>query len=594
MHHPTPEILATIAGKHSAWIGQTGSGKTYGAKAAIVEPALKAGRRMVIIDPTSVWWGLRNGRDGKGLGFPVTIFGGKHGDFPLDARSGQALGELVARENVPAIMDVRHFTVGERTRWTSEFCEALLRSNTDPLTVVMDEAHKFAPQARSLDPQGAMMLHQVESLASGGRVLGVRLVLITQRPAKLHKDVLTSCSAMAAFRVVAPQDRDAIREWIDGCGDRDKGREVIDSLAGLKDGECWLWDPKAKYLERVQMPRITTFDSSATPDDDTSVPPPSVLSGKLMEQLREKLGRATAEAEANDPKTLRAKVASLQKQLAEKVPASKVAPSVDVQAVVEKAVAAERKRLRNGMKSALALIATTLKGHRAQVVKLAEISESCDTLVREIDALRTLLEAEPAPVEISPLQKTLEGLGAQALAGAKVIQEAFTSRTPVSGKRTPAQRVLDSLLFWKSIGDPTPCRAKVGIVAGVNASGGYFDNVVGPLAADRKIDRRSGFLTLEAPGEPEAQDLQIRSLSDYHQHIKSQVKDRPSLKILDVLIEGGRGAEFTRKQIGEAAGVNPSGGYFDNCMAPLSRLGLVERRAGVVSGTDVLFPRGLE
>ncbi len=42
-----------------AIIGRTGSGKTFAAKGA-VELLLREGARVCIIDPTSVWWGLRS------------------------------------------------------------------------------------------------------------------------------------------------------------------------------------------------------------------------------------------------------------------------------------------------------------------------------------------------------------------------------------------------------------------------------------------------------------------------------------------------------------------------------------------------------
>lgn len=614
MQNPSREILDRIAGEHSAWLGQTGSGKTYGAKASMIEPALKAGRRVVILDPTSVWWGLRLGRDGKGQGFPVTIFGGRHGDFPLEGTSGAALGELVSRDNVPAVMDMRHLSVGDRTRWFTDFADAVLRSNTGPLTIVLDEAHRFAPQARTLSPQGAMMLHQAESLASGGRAIGIRLVLITQRPAKLHKDVLTSCSSLAAFRVVAPQDRDAIKEWVDGCGDPAKGREVIGSLAGLQDGECWLWCPKADYLERVKMPRIATFDSSATPKEDEQIPPPSTLSEKQITALREKLGAAAVEAEANDPKALRGRIRQLERELQAK-PAAAPGGSEDVFTVgavsrmVHDAVEAERKSVRSVALAAVRFIGTSVRGLKTELDRVVKASESLDSLGREVSALCTLLEAKPAPVSIAGIpvvvsdrvpkgsvalvQKRADGSIDAVVARPRNfddVQPAY--RTSGPSRVDPGQRVLQSLGFWARIGVAEPDRYQVGIVAKVNPAGGYFDKVVRPLVEEGQIERQGGRLRLLPPGARQVTDVGIHTLDDYHAVVLSQL-DPPQARVLRAVIAGGPDGEHSREALGAASQVNAGGGYFDKCVAPLSSLGLISRRSGVLRPTEILFPRGL-
>ncbi len=43
--------------------------------------------------------------------------------------------------------------------------------------------------------------------------------------------------------VTSPQDRDAVKAWVDGNADRDQGRAVYDSLARLRVGDGWIWAP---------------------------------------------------------------------------------------------------------------------------------------------------------------------------------------------------------------------------------------------------------------------------------------------------------------------------------------------------------------
>ena len=258
--HPIP---AAALDQHIAIVGKTGSGKTYAAK-GVVEELLANRARVTIIDPTGVYWGLRLAGDGKrASGYDVAIFGGRHADLPLDAGSGDAIAEAVGSSSTPVIIDTQMMSVAGRTHFFTAFAEGLLRHNRGPLHLVIDEAHLFAPQAggqKAAEP-APMMLHAANNLVALGRSSGLRIILITQRPAKLHKDALTQVEALVALRLVAPQDRKAIEQWVSGQADAAKGRELVASLAGLPRGTGWIWAPEQAVLTRAAFPAIATYDS---------------------------------------------------------------------------------------------------------------------------------------------------------------------------------------------------------------------------------------------------------------------------------------------------------------------------------------------
>ncbi len=295
-----PIIPAAALAQHIAILGKTGSGKTFAARAVIVEPLLEAGRRVAIVDPTGAWWGLRSSPDGTRPGYPVLILGGDHGDVPLSPDSGGAVASLSAEQGFSLVADTSLLTVGERTRWFIDFAGALYRLNKSPLNLVLDEAHVFAPQGKVPDPQTGRMLHAANALASGGRSRGIRLTMITQRPQKLHKDALTSADTLIVLRVLAPQDRKAVEDWIAGADSPIKGREVLASLAQLQRGEGWVWYPEGSHLERVRFPSIATFDSSATPVDGAAIAEPTVARID-MEAVRAALGEDLKKAQEADP-----------------------------------------------------------------------------------------------------------------------------------------------------------------------------------------------------------------------------------------------------------------------------------------------------
>jgi len=332
MSHPIP---AAALGQHIAVLGKTGSGKTWAVRSA-TERLIDEGARVCIIDPTGAWWGLKSSASGSRAGFPVVIFGGSHADLPLGQAHGEALAEIIGTSSTPAIIDTSQMKVGERTRFFADFADALVRKNRGPLHLVIDEAHLFAPQGKVSDPQSGAMLHAANNLVSLGRSRGLRIVLITQRPAKLHKDSLTQVETLVAMRLIAPQDRKAVEEWIKDNADEKTGREVISTLATLKTGQAWIWAPELGILERVTFPKIRTYDSSRAPSEDQ--PGSVVLAPIDREAIAAKLQTVAADAIANDPARLKARIRELEAAAAK----GKPAPAQDVRAIEEKAFARGR------------------------------------------------------------------------------------------------------------------------------------------------------------------------------------------------------------------------------------------------------------
>lgn len=245
-----------------AILGRKGRGKSFTAK-GIAETLLERHNRLMVIDPLGIWWGLRVASDGKGKGYDVAIFGGEHGDIELHVDMARPLAQLFARQNTPVVFDLSDFSRKEQNTFVTALLDELMKCNREALTLILEEADLFAPQNPM--PDTTHVLYQVDRVARRGRAFGFRLITITQRPAKLHKDVLTQLSTLIALGVTSPQDRDALKAWVEGNADRDKAKEVYNSLASLKVGEGWVWAPDFDLLKRVQFPKIKTLDTSKTP-----------------------------------------------------------------------------------------------------------------------------------------------------------------------------------------------------------------------------------------------------------------------------------------------------------------------------------------
>lgn len=318
-----------------AIFGKRGSGKTNGAT-VLVEELLKAHLPVVILDPVDAWWGLKASFNGKGPGFPIYVFGGVHGDLPLEPSAGALIADVVAHERLPMILSMKTWGVAERARFVTDFAKRLLQVNTEPVMMVLEEADAFIPQRPAKGEEA--MLGAMDRLVRWGRGSGVGCTIVTQRSAKVNKDVTTQAETLIAFRTTGPQDRDAIDGWIKHHAGDERREEVLSTLPALPTGTAWVWSPEwLEFFGQAKFRRRETFDSAATPKVGQKVRPPKQLAAVDLEQLRTQMAETVEKAKADDPRELRKTIADLKKQIGLKVsvPAEKATAPVR-EKVVEK------------------------------------------------------------------------------------------------------------------------------------------------------------------------------------------------------------------------------------------------------------------
>ncbi|MGE0456432.1 MAG: DUF87 domain-containing protein [Vicinamibacterales bacterium] len=335
-----PIIPAAALDQHLAIVGKTGAGKTNTAKLA-VEQVVPEGSRVCVLDPIkSDWWGVTSSADGKRPGLPFHILGGPHAHVPLHAGAGAAIAELVASGDLPlSVIDMAEFAPGGQLQFFTDFAPKLLQRMRGVLYLVLEEAHLFAPKERSGMDKENLAIHWAKTLATAGRSKGVRLIVATQRTQALHNAVLGSCDTLIAHRLTAPADQEPVKKWLKANVGRGTYDQVASDLASLKRGTAWMCSGEAQVFERKVFPLIWTFDNSATPTDDSGVI--QVRGNDVdVDALRALIGTAVEEAEANDPKKLKARIRELEQEVAAAEPAG---PSEEeVQARIDEAVAQER------------------------------------------------------------------------------------------------------------------------------------------------------------------------------------------------------------------------------------------------------------
>lgn len=302
-------------------LAMRGAGKSNAA-VVMAEEMYDAGLHWVAIDPKGDWWGVRSSRDGKGPGLPVPIFGGQRGDLPLEPDAGSYIADLIVDNTLTCVLDLSEFTEGDKIRFLGGVANKdgfaarfyKRKQPTQPPThVFLEEADDYLPQRFGKDK--AKLMHDCSRMVLWGRQRGIGATAISQRSARINKDVLTQTESLIVLRTTGPQDIAAVKEWVKYHG---VAEELLASLSSLENGEAWVFSPHwLKKVERIRFRQRRTFDSGSTPlAGGQQHGKPATLADVNIAAVKEKMAASIEKALAEDPKELRKKVAEKEREIA--------------------------------------------------------------------------------------------------------------------------------------------------------------------------------------------------------------------------------------------------------------------------------------
>jgi uncharacterized protein len=519
---PPPAVPAEALDERIAIVGTAGSGKTYAAK-GFVERLLDSGARVTIVDPLGVWWGLRASADGTAAGYPVIAFGGRHADVPVTAAMGAALGRIIAREALACVVDLSELgSNAARRRFMASFCETLYENNLEPLHLILDEADLWAPQ-RPIKGWESLLGH-IEEIVRRGRVRGFIPWLITQRPAVVHKDVLSQADILIAMKLTSSQDRDAIGAWIEGQADRQEGKRILADLPRLQRGEAYLWAPGHGILDRVAFPPIRTFDSSRTPKRGEHIATPRTLAEVDLTAITAAL--AAAETTGSENPEPQPRVQSQDhRQLAE---------------------------LEHQLATANARIASLGQENRELKSRLAGIAA--------LAAGSPTLAVHPKPAQSVQLKPSHPVVSRAEAASPNNLHPAARKLLSAAARHTPAR------FTW----------GQLATLAGLKPSGGHFNAGRKDLRALGYVDENNGLVMptehgLQAAGEvPAAPSTPAERLALWCDRLPS-----PAPEILRTLAAQGE-RYMDAEELATTLGKKPTGGHWNSGIAVLRNNGLIE------------------
>lgn len=584
MTKPVSPLPDEALEQHVIILGKTGSGKSSKSR-VLVEELQRRGEAVCILDTKGEWWGLKSSADGKRAGLPFVIFGGAHADVPITARAGAELAELILTGNRPAIIDVRSFTIRERTRFFIDFAGRAYTCTTGKRWLVLAEVHNYAPKGRVLSPEAGEMLHWATKLAGEGRGLGLNLICDSQRPQKVHNDILGSCETLIACRALHPAERDAVAEWIEGCGDRESGKRVLEGLAKMPRTDAWCWSPEIDFGPvQVTWPMFATYDSFK---------PQAVRTERLpgwatvdLDETRARLEKVVQEAQANDPGRLRQRITDLERELAEANRRKKLGPSAeDLEAArsggyqegYAKGAAVERERVRQLLDQTRRVLLERIEGTLG------------DGWFETPITMPQRSRKDPGSYRVKTgVKPTAED------------PELAFGRAPIKGPEgggnglSLAQRILDALAELEQLGAKAPSRELVAFMSGYTHTGTKsFRAAVAQLSENEHVESpQPGLLALTTQGRQQANATHAPRTSEELQERVVGMLGGATGKILAELLECYPDPR-TRESLAKSTGYTHTGTKsFRAALSRLHELGFVNYEFGTVAASKVLFLEG--
>ncbi|MFN3383657.1 MAG: ATP-binding protein, partial [Archaeoglobaceae archaeon] len=163
------------------------------------------------------------------------------------------------------------------SRIVSKLFELRKRGEVEPGMIVVEEAHNFIPEREKVVSTNAL-----RAVASEGRKFGLGLMVISQRPARVDKNVISQCNTQIIMRVTNPNDLNAIKKGIEGITS-----EMIEEIKRLSPGYAIVVSPEIDTPIVVRIRVRKSSHSEAT----------KVVESEEAEEKIEKIGEIDSKTE---------------------------------------------------------------------------------------------------------------------------------------------------------------------------------------------------------------------------------------------------------------------------------------------------------
>jgi DNA-binding transcriptional ArsR family regulator len=229
----------------TAVIAQTGAGKSW-TIGVICEQLCKQNIGFSIIDTEGEYFSLKEKFQLLWVGKDPAC------DLDIERVDLKELALTALKKNVPVIFDVSE--VMDERETVARISGALYEAASElrvPHLLIIEEADKFAPQ------RGKPM-HEIVEISRRGRKRGLGLLLASQRPAYLNKDVLSQCDNQLVGKLTTEADLSAVNLFF-------ASREELEGLTRLKPGEFFVLGAIVDRRTKVRVIERETAHKGFTP-----------------------------------------------------------------------------------------------------------------------------------------------------------------------------------------------------------------------------------------------------------------------------------------------------------------------------------------
>jgi hypothetical protein len=575
-----------IGSRANGVLGIRDSGKSVTAK-ALAEHIHDHGIPFVGFDPSGVWRFLRV--PGKGKGRPIVVAGGVEADLPLSPASAPQIVEAAMQQGLSLVLDF-HGVDLSKAQWRAivrDCVQLMLRKNRlhGLRHVFLEEAAEFVPQ-RVID---GLVYAEVEKLARIGGNQGLGITLINQRAEEVNKAVLELCDNLFLHRTKGKNSLQSLNKWLELGAVKD-ARVVIDSLSTLPTGECWAWLREASQPVHLHVPPTSSFhpDRRAMRGDVKLAHRPVDVKDFVAKLLGE-LPKIEEQAKANDPAELKRRIIALEAE----IKGQHVSPAPEV------LNAAREEGYRQGMDA-----------YRPGLKRLSEAADKIEAALGDLrkavdQKLLTALEhaklIEPAHRNTNPQYHRTGGKGERPVhyianvtwpSGRVERLESHPTKPAhrieePSHLTKPRQRILDTLGFLETIGEPTPSKVQLALWCGASPKSSAYANNLGALRSEGLIDYPGGQVALSDEGHKLAHPLRMSQ-----PEMQRSLLDRltvPQANIMSYLL-AVYPTPMARDALAEQVAASANSSAYANNLGTLRSMGVLDYPSrGEVVATKICF-----
>lgn len=226
-------------------IAQSGAGKSW-AIAVLCERLCAAGIGFCIVDTEGEYFSLKQR-------YPVLWVGS-------DERCDEDIERVNLREvmlravvnGTAVVFDVSETDMRERAAALAEVLYDIASAHKIPYLLILEEADKFIPQAKE-------SIRKIEEISRRGRKRGLGLLVATQRPSFVTKNVLSQCNNQVIGKLSIENDLRAVDLFF-------ASRAELEELATLQPGEFFVMGGFVRKKTRIRFASRETEHRGETPE----------------------------------------------------------------------------------------------------------------------------------------------------------------------------------------------------------------------------------------------------------------------------------------------------------------------------------------